>query len=119
MKEKDYEFKTSEELIEKLLTLPEGTSIDFTFDTPEEAEWDGFEPSDWRGAKIVTIDGFGGGRHGVKERCLICGMWGVGILYCSPDIECYSDFIDGFTQFCKDEGMYGEYLCVSKKYNGE
>ena len=117
--EKDYEFKKPSEIVYDLLKLPLGTSIDFTFDAPEDAEMDNnFRPSEWYGAKIVEIDGFDGGKGG-KDKCLIAGMWGLGILYISPDVNCYADCIYGFGAFCKYEGMKGEYLCVSKKYNGE
>lgn len=110
---KDFEFKTPKDVIEELLVLPIGTSIDFTFDSPEEAKFSDFEPSGWYGVKIVEIDGFG-----EKEKCVVSGMWGMGILYCSTDVDRYSDCLYSFEKFCRNEGLHGRELCVSKKYNG-
>lgn len=46
---KDYTFKTIKQIASELALLPLNTSIDFTFDTPEEEQCMGkaFEPSGW------------------------------------------------------------------------
>ena len=108
---KDYTWKTPEEVIDLLLTVPDGTSVDFTFDTPED-ECDNFKPSGWYGIKKVIIFG---------DYCLCMGKYGGG----DTRIEVIRDhnYLKDFYDFIEDKnGFIGNkdnfVLCVSNKYNG-
>ena len=104
---KDYTWKTTEELIDLLITLPLGTSVDFTFDTPED-ECDDFEPTGWYGVKITYMFG---------SNVLHMGKWGGGDIE-SEEFYDNEDMYSIFNDYCREYGQ--DYnLCVSNKYNGE
>lgn len=105
---KDYTWKSPEGVIDLLLTLPVGTSVDFTFDPPEDYTDEKFEPSAWYGVKIMEI-------FGIKT--LNIGIWGGGDFEAHEIYE-EDDKYDIFDDYCAEYGQ-NYMLCVSNKYNGE
>lgn len=108
--DKDYTFKTIKEVADEIMTLPFGTSLDFTFDQPEDVD-ETFEPEGWYGAKIVRLFG---------EPCgtLCIGSWGGGQIYAKEIYE-KEDVQDILQKYCNEECNNVTVLCVSKKLNGE
>lgn len=104
---KDYTWKTTEEVIDLLITLPLGTSVDFTFDIPED-ECDDFEPTGWYGVKITYMFG---------SNVLTMGKWGGGDIE-SEEFYDNEDMYSIFNDYCREYGQDYQ-LCVSNKFNGE
>lgn len=106
----EFTFKTIKEVAEELWSLPEGTSIDFTFDQPEDVD-ETFEPEGWYGAKIV---------HLFCEPCgtLCIGSWGGGQIMAEEIYE-RRELEQMIKQFCRDVHAEVDVLCVSSKRNGE
>ena len=106
----EFTFKTIKEVAEELWSLPEGTSIDFTFDQPEDVD-ETFEPEGWYGVKIVRL---------FCEPCgtLCIGSWGGGQIYAEKIYE-KEDVQDILQKYCNEECNNVTVLCVSKKLNGE
>ena len=110
MEEKDYTFKTIEEVVEELLSLPFGYSVDFTFDVPEDED-ENFEPTGWHGIKLADL-------FDEPEGVLCFGMYG-GINTRVENIYDTKDIKDIFQKICNEEmGCEVDVLCVSKKHNG-
>ena len=103
---KDYTWKTPEEVIDLLLTVPDGTSVDFTFETPEN-ECENFEPSGWYGVRLAYMFG---------NNVICMGTWGGGNVYSKEYFEDEEMYII-FNDYCKKHGQ-NHVLCVSDKYNG-
>ena len=109
--EKGYKFKTPKEVIEELLTLPFGNSVDFTFDTPKDAEDKNFEPSFWYGIKRICL-------FGEPEGVLCFGMFG-GMGTKIKNIFNEEEIEDIFYEFLNDEANRNvDILCISNEYNG-
>jgi hypothetical protein len=108
---KDYKFKSLEQIATELSSLPLGTSIDFTFNSIEEAEDKNFMPFDWYGMQLVAM-------FDPVSPAIVFGQWGFGALK-AVTINTTQDIVHAITKFCKDEiGCEVEYLCVSNLYNG-
>lgn len=111
--EKDYVFKTIEEVVDELLSLEYGHSVDFTFDVPEDETDEYFEPTGWHGVKIVNLFdephgvlcfGTYGGYYGIRAEAII-------------DTK---EIVDIFQRICNEEvDREVTVLCVSKKYDGK
>lgn len=113
---KGYTFKTITQIASELAVLPLNTSIDFTFDTPEEEQCMGkaFEPSGWFGVKrTVLFD---------EDGTLVIGYYGDGCLCIETlyNTEPMENQIEKILQrFCdKYENRNVTMLCVSNEYNG-
>lgn len=109
--DKDYKFMKPDEVVEELLTLPIGESIDFTFDTPDDVTDDTFEPTGWYGIKRMKLfdEPFG---------VLCFGYYGgteTMIEHIYELEEIYEDF-QNYLHLVADSV---EWLCVSTKHNGE
>lgn len=107
---KDYRFLEPKEVINELRSLPFGSSVDFTFDTPED-ESANFEPSGWYGVKFAKL-------FDENIGVLCFGMYG-GMYTKAESISETSEIYDLFQQFLDSEAGYSvDMLCVSNKYNG-
>lgn len=112
MEEKDYTFKTIEEVIEELLSLPWGHSVDFTFDVPEDEVDEYWEPSGWYGVKIMDL-------FNEPNGVLCFGTYGGNYGIRVEDISEEKEIIDIFQRFCNEEvDREVTVLCVSKKHDG-
>ena len=111
MKEKDYMFKTIEDVVNELKNLPFGQSIDFTFDDPDDED-EYFAPSDWYGVKIMNL-------FDEPYGVLCFGYYG-GSGIRIEEIEDSTEILEKLKTFCYDEmDREVNVLCVSKKCNGE
>lgn len=112
MEEKDYTFKTIEEVVEELFSLIWGHSVDFTFDVPENETDECWEPTGWYGVKIMDLFNE---PHGV----LCFGVYGGGYSVRVEEITEPKEVIEIFQRFCNEEvGREVTVLCVSKEYDG-
>lgn len=110
---KGYTFKTITQIASELVALPLNTSVDFTFDTPEE-ENEAFEPSGWFGVKRTMLFD--------EDGTLVIGYYGGGCLCIETlyNTEPMENQIEKILQrFCdKYENRNVTMLCVSNEYNG-
>lgn len=104
---RDYKWKTPEGIIDELRALPNGTSVDFTFDSPEEEDKN-FFPSAWYGVKILDV---------FNTKVLCIGLWGGGCFETEEIFE-DDDMYEIFDDYCSEYGQ-NYMLCVSNNYNGE
>lgn len=108
--EKNYVWKTMDEVIREITKLPPNVSLDFTFDVLEDED-DKFEPTGWYGVKMVNL-------FGEPHGCLCIGYFGGGATIVE-EIHKKEDIDNIFKNFCKkEEGREVTTLCVSTKYNG-
>ena len=106
----EFTFKTIKEVAEELWSLPKGTSIDFTFDQPEDVD-ETFSPEGWYGMKIVNL-------FDEPFATLCFGSWGGGQIMAEEIYE-RRELEQLIKQFCRDVHSEVDVLCVSSKRNGE
>ena len=112
MEEKDYMFKNIEEVVEELLSIPFGHSVDFTFDIPEDESDECWEPSGWHGVKIMNL-------FDEPNGVLCFGIYGGGYVARVEEITEDKEIIEIFKRFCNEvTGREVTVLCVSKNHDG-